>query len=61
VDGHVRERLVVPAGLSAAEARRRAEAAPNVARHLAGRSVRRTVHVPDRVVNLVTAGPRAEV
>lgn len=55
VDGRVRDRLAVPAGLSAGEARARAEAAPNVVRNLGGRAVLRSVHVPDRLVNLVTA------
>ncbi len=56
VDGRVRDRLAVPAGLSEAGAVARAEAAPNAVRHLAGRPVRRHVHIPDRLVNLVTTG-----
>ena len=56
VDGRVRDRLSAPRDLSAAEACRLAESAPNVVRLLAGRPVRRYVHVPDRLVNLVT-GP----
>jgi leucyl-tRNA synthetase len=56
VDGRVRARLRVPAGLNASEARRRAESAPNVGRHLAGRHVERSIHLPDRLVNLVTSG-----
>ena len=54
VDGRVRARLPVPAGLTAAAARRRAEDAPEVARHLAGEQIDRVVHVPDRLVNFVT-------
>lgn len=57
VDGRVRDRLRMPAGLSAAEAAARAEAAPKVASHLAGRSVQRRIYVPDRLVNVVTKGP----
>lgn len=56
-DGRVRDRLRMPAGLSAAEAAARAEAAPKVASHLAGRSVQRRIYVPDRLVNVVTKGP----
>jgi leucyl-tRNA synthetase len=56
VDGRVRARLSVPAGLSSAEARRRAEAAPDVARHIAGRRVDRCIHLPDRLMNFVTSG-----
>ena len=54
VDGRRRGRTVVPVGSSAAEARRRAESEPDVARHLVGRRVERFVHVPGRLVNLVT-------
>ena len=54
VDGRVRARLPVPAGLTAPAARRRAQDAPEVARHLAGRQIDRVVHVPDRLVNFVT-------
>ena len=56
VDGRVRARLPVPAGLGDGDARRRAERAPEVVRHLAGRQVERCVHVPDRLVNFVTRG-----
>jgi leucyl-tRNA synthetase len=61
VDGRVRDRIPVPTGLGAGEVRRRAEAAPGVARHLAGRHVVGCVHVPDRLVNFVTSGPSGEV
>lgn len=54
VDGRVRGRLQVPSDLTASQAKARAEAAPNVARHLGDRRVVRCVHVPDRLVNLVT-------
>ena len=54
VDGRVRARLPVPAGLTSDEARARAEIAPEVARHLAGQDIDRVVHVPDRLLNLVT-------
>jgi leucyl-tRNA synthetase len=54
VDGRTRDRLSVHSGIDVAEARRRAERAPNASRHLAGRTVERCVYVPDRLVNLVT-------
>jgi leucyl-tRNA synthetase len=54
VDGRVRARLTVPAGLTADEARRQAEAAPDVARHVAGRGVDRIVPIPHRSLNLMT-------
>jgi leucyl-tRNA synthetase len=54
VDGRVRDRLRVPAGLGARDALARAEAAPKVARLLVGRPVLRSIYVTDRLVNLVT-------
>ncbi len=61
VDGRMRDRLCVPPGLGAADVRARAEAAPKVAPHLAGRSVRRFVYISDRLVNFVTNGPVDEM
>jgi leucyl-tRNA synthetase len=54
VDGRVRARLRVPAGVDEAEAVRLALAAAPVAADLDGRAPRRVVHVPDRLLNLVT-------
>ena len=54
VDGRVRARLRVPAGLDTDAARRRAEGHPEVARYVGGREIDRVVHVPDRLVNVVT-------
>jgi leucyl-tRNA synthetase len=59
VDGHVRDRLRVPAGLEATDAVARARAAPKVARLLVGRPVLRSIYVADRLVNLVTKGDAA--
>nr|MDQ3642797.1 class I tRNA ligase family protein [Actinomycetota bacterium] len=61
VDGRVRDRLPVARGMSAAEATALAESTPNMVRHLAGRTVVRRVHVPDRLVNFVTARRVSEV
>jgi leucyl-tRNA synthetase len=54
VDGRRRGRMTVPSGTSSAEAQRRAESEAGVAKYLVGRRVERCVHVPDRLVNLVT-------
>jgi leucyl-tRNA synthetase len=54
VNGRVRARLRVPAGLPEEEAVRLALAAPAVAIHLDSRGPRKVVHVPDRLLNLVT-------
>ena len=54
VDGRVRARLRVPAGLDTDAARRRAEGHPEVARYVCGREIDRVVHVPDRLLNFVT-------
>jgi leucyl-tRNA synthetase len=54
VDGRVRDRISAPAEASAAEVERLAQAAPNVARHLEGRTIRNVVYVPGRLVNVVT-------
>ena len=54
VDGRLRDRVEMPAGIAKDEAQQRASAAANVQRALAGRQVRRAVFVPDRLINLVT-------
>jgi leucyl-tRNA synthetase len=55
VDGRVRDRIEMPAGIDQAEAQRRALLGPNVKRAVGDRSVRRSVFVSDRLINLVTA------
>ena len=55
VDGKVRDRVEVPAGLSAGQAREVAVGRPRIARILDGRKLRDVIYVPDRLVNLVTA------
>ena len=52
VDGRVRARLRVPAGLEEQEATRLAREA--VHDHLRGRRPRQVIYVPDKIVNLVT-------
>ena len=54
VDGRVRDRVTVAAGLDERDAVDAAVARPKVTSALGGRPVVRAVHVPDRLVNLVT-------
>ena len=54
VDGRVRDRLRVPRGLGRDEAVAAALAAEPVRARLGGRRPARVVHVPDRLVNVVT-------
>ena len=54
VDGRVRDRIQVPAGISDEEARERALASPRVRRFIDGREVATVIVVPGRLVNVVT-------
>ena len=53
VNGKVRAQLQAAAGLDAEAAQAAAAAATGVQRHLAGKTLRKVVHVPDRLVNFV--------
>ena len=53
VNGKVRERLSVPAGLSQAEAQERALASDKVRGQIDGQQVAQVIYVPDRLLNLV--------
>jgi leucyl-tRNA synthetase len=53
VNGKVRDRLTVPAGIADEEARREALASPVIQRFLAGREAAKVVVVPGRLVNVV--------
>ena len=53
VNGKLRARLLLPTGSSEAAARDAALADENVCRHLADRTVRKVIYVPDRLLNLV--------
>jgi leucyl-tRNA synthetase len=53
VNGKVRARLVMPRGIAEAEARDAALADPNVQRFMDGKQLRKTIFVPDRLLNLV--------
>ena len=54
VDGRLRDRIEMPSGVDEATAQARALDSANVQRAIGGRSVRRAVFVPDRLINLVT-------
>ncbi len=54
VDGKVRDRLVLPAATTADEVRARALESPAVQRALRGEPVARVIHVPGRLLNIVT-------
>jgi len=53
VDGRVRDRVVVAAGADATAAQAAAMSSDKVRRAVGDRVVRRAIHVPDRLVNLV--------
>ena len=54
VNGKVRDRISVPAGLEDREARHRAMDSPHVQRYLHGDKPSRVIVVPGRLVNVVT-------
>ncbi|HWD47400.1 MAG TPA: leucine--tRNA ligase [Actinomycetota bacterium] len=56
VDGRRRDAVAAPAGLDRDQALALALGSGNVRRHLGGRKPRAVVHVPDRLINLVTSG-----
>ncbi len=53
VNGKVRDRVTVPAGISEEDAREQALASERVRPHVEGKQVRKAVYVPGRLVNLV--------
>jgi len=53
VDGKVRDRIQVPAGIDEATAKETAMASPNVSKYLEGRQARRVIYVPGKLVNIV--------
>jgi leucyl-tRNA synthetase len=56
VNGKLRGRVTVPVGASEDEVRARVLADANVARHIAGKSLKKAIVVPGKLVNLVVAG-----
>ena len=55
VDGKVRDRLEIPAGIGEDELRELALATDGVSRALAGRGVRTVIVRPPKLVNIVSA------
>ena len=55
VNGKVRDKLTIPAQIGEKEAVGYAMASNTIQRHLAGKEVVRTVYVPGRLINIVTA------
>jgi len=53
VNGRVRDRLLVPVGISEEEARKLACASPRIQRHTADKNVIKIIYVPDRLMNIV--------
>ncbi|MBM4416043.1 MAG: leucine--tRNA ligase [Chloroflexi bacterium] len=53
VNGRLRDRVEVPAGVAEVDVRALVEARPRIAEQLAGRRVVRVIYVPDRLVNFV--------
>ena len=53
VNGKVRDRITVPAGVSEADAKAAALASEAVQRNLNGRAPRQVIYVPGRLVNIV--------
>ncbi|MEN8098195.1 MAG: leucine--tRNA ligase, partial [Chloroflexota bacterium] len=53
INGKVRDRIEVPAGIDEDEAKQKALESQTVAGYLQGREVRRTVYVPGRLINIV--------
>ncbi len=55
VNGRVRDRLSVPAGLDEEKARELALASPKVQRYTSRKTVRDIIYVPDHIINLVAS------
>jgi leucyl-tRNA synthetase len=53
VNGKVRAKMELAAGASRDDALEAALAIDNVQRHMDGKAVRKVIHVPDRLLNLV--------
>jgi leucyl-tRNA synthetase len=53
VNGKVRGELLLEPGLSQEEVQRRALALPNVAKHASHDAIKKTIYVPDRLINFV--------
>jgi len=61
VNGKVRGTVSAPRGADREAVVALARAEANVARHLEGTEIRKIIHVPDRLLNLVVAGKAARI
>ncbi|MDR1242447.1 MAG: leucine--tRNA ligase [Deltaproteobacteria bacterium] len=55
INGKLRGKIEVPAGITPAELEKTALKTPNVQRHLAGLSIKKVLYVPGKLVNVVAA------
>ena len=53
VNGKTRDKMTLPVDISEEEAKQKALESPNVQRHLAGKSIKRVIYVPGRLLNIV--------
>ena len=53
VNGRLRDRIDVPAGISEEDAKTTALESPRAAAHTEGKQIRRVIYVPGRLVNIV--------
>ena len=53
VNGKLRARLELPAGISKEEAQDAAMSEPNIMRHIDGKTIRKVILVPDKLLNIV--------
>jgi leucyl-tRNA synthetase len=53
VNGKLRDRIVVPASITEAEAKEKALASQKIKAHIKGKEVAKTIYVPGRLVNIV--------
>jgi leucyl-tRNA synthetase len=55
VNGKLRGRIAVPAGASKQSVQEAALADPNVAKHIAGKTIRKIIVIPEKLVNVVVS------
>jgi leucyl-tRNA synthetase len=53
INGKLRARIGLAPGSNEEHAMAAAMAEPNVTRHIEGKSVRKVIHIPDRLLNIV--------
>ena len=55
VNGKLRSRMEVPTGATEEAVREVALSEVNVQRHLEGKTIRKVIHIPDRLLNIVVS------